>query len=111
MKNSARAYHYDLDQGREKYCIDVENVVLIRCVTKLHLNHDYTEKCWTHKNSNQIGKHSHYDAYVMTLGKHSHYDVMNCLLNREKGCIDDENVTFIRYVTKLHLNHDCTEKC
>ena len=45
MKNAARAYHYDLDQGREKYYIAVEIVALKRYVTKLSLNNDSTEKC------------------------------------------------------------------
>ena len=68
-------YEYiDLDEVRENCCIDAEIVVLMCCVTKLHLNHDCTEKCWIHINSNQIGKHSHYDAYAVKLGKHSHYD-------------------------------------
>ena len=84
MKNAARAYHYDLDQGRKKYCIDVEIVGLIRCA----LEHDYSEKCWIHINSNHIGKHLHYDTYAVTLAKHSHYEYDDLDLNREKCGID-----------------------
>ena len=110
MKNATRAYHYDLDQGCEKYCIDEEIVTLIRCVTNLYFNHDYTEKCRTHINSNQIGKHSHHNTYAVTLGNHSHYEYNAPDLNRETCCIDETNAALIRCVAKLHLNHDFTEK-
>ena len=61
--------------------------------------------------SNQVEKHSHYDAYVVTLGKHSHYEHNDHDVDRENCCLDVEIVALIRCVTKLHLNRDCTEKC
>ena len=65
--------HNDHDVDRANCCFDMEIVALIRCVIKLHSSHDCAEQLEIHMNSNQLGKHSHYDTFAVKLWKHSHY--------------------------------------